>query len=192
MMPPLKFRRLAWLICACCLLAPLSAAAEGLLTDLDGDGHGDTVVADSHSHTLQVWFSASGWTQRIHTRATPQQIIAADLDGDSKPELIWSDSNATIHVLTRKHKRFHPFARGQAIPAHSTPPPRDGADQADPDSIDLSASDAPAACVIDSAAPIDIAMPIVAIPIAKLVVDLRSHISVLSFVPRPPPSVVTL
>ncbi len=184
----LTLRRLGWLVCACCLLFPLSAAAEGLQADLDGDGRRDTVVADARGQVLTVWLSKSGRTQRIHTTAQPRQVIAADLDGDDRPELIWSDQHAQIHVLKRKHRKFRPAPERHARPSSSRRHQQRDGEQAEPDSADVSGISVSPACAIASASSV-VASPLVGAtnPLAAAWHP-RSRGSHYSFVTRPPPS----
>ena len=107
-------RRTFWMLCAAAvLLLPQLAAAQEkpLLVDLDGDGHHDRVIVGSPSQAsnVRVWLSTSQAEQRIRTRSTVLQIVASDLDGDNRPELIARDSKSRIHVWTRKGQKFHSY-----------------------------------------------------------------------------------
>lgn len=184
----LTLRRLGWLVCACCLLFPLSAAAEGLMADLDGDGRRDTVVADARAQVLTVWLSKSGRTQRIHTTAQPKQVIAADLDGDDKPELIWTDQHAQIHVLKRKHRKFRPAPDTHATPSNNRNQPTEG-QQAEPDSADVATiSVSPLPAITSTASFFDPPQLISTRGPRHAEHGVRSPVSHFSFVPRPPPS----
>jgi hypothetical protein len=115
--PALTLRRAFWMVCACVLLlAPVAAAEPSLTIDLDGDGRRDQIMLDGREPSvLHVWLSASGKTQTIRTRVPLLQIVAVDLDGDHRPELIARDSDSQIHVWTRKRKGFHSFRPRHAV-----------------------------------------------------------------------------
>src|SRR3954471_1154904 len=109
--PPM-LNRWFWMMCGCLLLLPhLAAASEPLLaTDFDGDGQRDHVVVDRGDPlSVQVWLSATDTTQIIHTHVPLLQVIAADLDGDHRPELIARDSKSHLHVWTRAGDGFHRY-----------------------------------------------------------------------------------
>ena len=121
-------RRIFWMLCAAAvLLLPQLAAAQEkpLLVDLDGDGAHDRVIvgAPNQASNVSVWLSTSQAEQRIRTRSIVLQIVASDLDGDNRPELIARDSKSRIHVWTRKGQKFHsyrprPSSRGSFEPDH--------------------------------------------------------------------------
>ena len=101
-----------WAVCACVFLLPsLTAADPSLAVDFDGDGQPDTVWLDQRRPSvIRVWLSASGTTQVLRSRRPLQNVTATDLDGDRRPELIASDSQAHLHVWTPREKglrRFH-------------------------------------------------------------------------------------
>ena len=114
----LPLRRFFWMVCACVFLLPRFAAAEPSLAidfDLDGDGRVDQVVLDRDEPLLlHVWLSGSGMTQVIHSRVPILQVVAVDLDGDHRLELIARDSDSQLHVWKRKRKGFRPY-RGHRV-----------------------------------------------------------------------------
>ncbi len=113
-------RRAFWMVCACVLLMPRFAAAEpSLAIDFDGDGRRDRFMLDRGASVLHVWLSASDTTQVIHTRVSLLQVVATDLDGDHRPELIGRDSESRIHVWTRKRKRFHRYRPTDIAPPYT-------------------------------------------------------------------------
>jgi hypothetical protein len=98
------------LVCACVLLSSSFArAAESVLVvDLDGDGVRDRVIVDSREPSLlRVWLSTTGSISTIRTSSPLIVVVATDLDGDHRAELIARDSAAGLHVWTRGKKRFH-------------------------------------------------------------------------------------
>src|SRR5436190_561117 len=118
-------RRAFWMVCAGILLLPRFAAANPALTiDLDGDGRRDQVVLEGREPSIvTVWLSASGSTQAIRTRVPILQIIAVDLDGDRRPELVARGSDSQLHVWTRKRNGFHAYRQRRSLSA--TGPQRD-------------------------------------------------------------------
>jgi hypothetical protein len=108
----LSLARILWLTCVClCLLPRAVAAAEPLLVaDLDGDGLYDRVTISHREPTvLRLWLSASGKTHRIHLGTPVLHVVAMDLDGDHRPELIAHDAKSRLHVWTWKRKAFKPY-----------------------------------------------------------------------------------
>ena len=105
---PLTLRKVFWLACASALVVPCLAAAQSPRpVDFDGDGRRDQFMLDpNEARIVQVWLSASDTTQFIHARRPLLQVIAVDLDGDHKPELVARDARSHIHVWTRKQERF--------------------------------------------------------------------------------------
>jgi hypothetical protein len=104
--------RLAFLMaCACVFFLPRFAAAaeRPIAVDFDGDGQHDRLTVDQgHERSvLRVWLSGSNTTQLIHTRVAVLKVIAVDLDGDHRPELIARDSQSQLRVWTRRGERFH-------------------------------------------------------------------------------------
>ena len=114
MLPPApKLRQAFWVVFACVLLLPAFAAAaeRPRPVDLDGDGRHDRFTVDSHRDpsVLRVWLSASNTTHLIRARVPLVQVIAVDLDGDHRPELVARDSESRIRVWTRKGTRFDSY-----------------------------------------------------------------------------------
>jgi hypothetical protein len=124
--PALKLRQAFWVVFACILLLPTFAAAaeRPLSVDLDGDGRHDHFTVDRHREpsVLRVWLSASNSTHLIRTRAAVVQVVAVDLDGDHRPELVARDSESRIRVWTRKGKRFHSYRPPDAAARTLQPP----------------------------------------------------------------------
>ena len=108
-----------WALCACLLLLPRAAAAAdpSLTVDFDGDGLHDSVRLDQRRPSvLRVWLSASGTMQVLVSRRPLHRVAATDLDGDHRPELIASDSQARIHVWTPGSEGFFRYRPRQSIP----------------------------------------------------------------------------
>jgi hypothetical protein len=124
--PAHQLRRIFWVVFACLLLVPAFAAAaeRPLPVDLDGDGRHDHFTVDRHRDpaVLRVWLSASNSTHLIRTRAALVQVVAVDLDGDHRPELVARDSESRIRVWTRKGKRFHSY-RPRDVASRTLQPP---------------------------------------------------------------------
>jgi len=102
--------RIFMLAGACLLLSsPLARAAEsGLVVDLDGDGVHDRVIVDSREPSLlQVWLSSTDSISTIRNSSPLIGVVATDLDGDHRVELIARDSASGLHVWTRGKKKFH-------------------------------------------------------------------------------------
>jgi hypothetical protein len=109
--PALTLRRAVWIGCACVLLLSGVAAADASpAIDFDGDGRRDRFMLDRREPTVViVWLSASDTTQVIRSRLPLARVVASDLDGDRRAELIARDSASHIVVWTRKRKQFRPF-----------------------------------------------------------------------------------
>ena len=116
---------LRFLLVAGCLLFPFKAAAGPVLSsDFDGDGRRDHVASDpGDPHKLRIWLSGSNSTQIIRIRGNAQEILAVDLDGDRRPELIWRDNSPRIHVWAHSRGKFSPLHAHRGPPARPAPHP---------------------------------------------------------------------
>ena len=89
-------------ISAALLLQPAAALAEAVYADLDRDGKRDVVsVVPGSRATIQVWLSA---TQTLRHLTLPRPILRVgtfDLDGDGRPEIVASDTDAGLHIWRR-------------------------------------------------------------------------------------------
>ena len=186
----LTLRQAVWMVCACVLLLPPVAAAEpSLPIDFDGDGRRDQVMLDHREPSLlHVWLSASDTTQLIRVRVPLLQVVAADLDGDPRPELIARDSESQIHVWTRKGTWFHSYGPRDVVPPALGERSRGGVEDKDrepPGAIE-SAPFAPFALprCASPRTPGPGASPVGAPHTARAC---RSLSAVEPFVPRPPP-----
>jgi hypothetical protein len=183
--------RAFWMVCACLLIVPtLAAAAESALSiDLDGDGRRDGVVLDGRESLVQVWLSASNTTQVIHTAVPVQRVVAADLDGDHRPELIARDSKSQIHVWTAKQKKFRPYHPHDAVPSADKQLHHGWVDDDDSEPADVVTnptvpSPALALCASPRAPARVRSEPFTALPARR---D-RSSAAPSPFAPRPPPT----
>src|SRR5262245_20429007 len=91
-----RLTRVLGAISVCVLLWPgLASASEVLTVDFDGDGRHDLVTLSHRAPSvLRVWLSASHATEILHAPAPFLRVVAADLDGDRRPELIAWDSDS--------------------------------------------------------------------------------------------------
>jgi hypothetical protein len=101
-------RRALRLVCvAVALFAPDVASAElPVAADFDGDGRNDAVTFDrTEPSVLRVWLTRTGTSAVIRSQRPLVGAIAADLDGDHRPELIVRDVFSRLHIWTRDSKQ---------------------------------------------------------------------------------------
>lgn len=104
---------------ACVWLGGTAAQAteSSITADFDGDGQDDRVTVDfGEPSVLHVWLSTTGTTSTVHSAAPVLQIVARDLDGDHRAELIGRDSAAGLHIWTNKRKGFRSFRPHRVVP----------------------------------------------------------------------------
>src|SRR4051794_19492489 len=96
-------RRVLRLACvAVALFVPGVASAELPSADFDGDGRPDTITFDrTDPSVLRVWLTRTGTSAVIRSKRPLVGAIAADLDGDHRPELIVRDIFSHLHIWTR-------------------------------------------------------------------------------------------
>ena len=84
------------------LLAPRAEAGHrGLFADLDADGRRDQVTVDGHEPWIvRIWLSATRSTHIIRSPQPLRGITAVDLNGDRRPELIFSNLSHGLQVWT--------------------------------------------------------------------------------------------
>ena len=98
---PAVFRRVCLCVWAAVLVGalPRVAAADDLRADFDRDGVTDVVTLDPVSTSLlHVWLSTTQTARELRTSRPIYRMVAVDLDGDGRPELVVSDTHATLHV----------------------------------------------------------------------------------------------
>ena len=108
----LAARTVLLLACFCATATSVLAAPvqSPIAVDFDGDGARDFATLDVQDPAvLQVWLSTTGTTSVLRARVPIVHLVATDLDGDHKPELIASSTGPGLQVWTRKHSRFHRF-----------------------------------------------------------------------------------
>lgn len=108
---PPPIRRALWLAFAALLLLTriAGAAYPALSADFDGDGHRDHVIVDhAQPSVVHVWLSSTNATADIHSHAPIVRLVARDLDGDRRSELI-ANADGGVQVWTRKRHGFHAF-----------------------------------------------------------------------------------
>jgi hypothetical protein len=97
-------RRALRLACfAAALVAPGVASAElPVAADFDGDGRNDAVTFDrAEPSVLRVWLTRTGTSAVIRSKGPLVGAVAADLDGDHRPELIVRDVFSHLHIWKR-------------------------------------------------------------------------------------------
>jgi hypothetical protein len=94
---------LSWAaVSAALFFQPATAFADAVYADFDRDGKRDVVsIVPGSKSTLQVWLSA---TQTLRHLRLPRPVLRVgvfDLDGDGRPEIVASDTDAGLHVWRR-------------------------------------------------------------------------------------------
>jgi hypothetical protein len=110
------------LVCLCVLLLVPRAEAghRRLFADLDADGRRDHVTVDAHEPWIvRIWLSATRSTHIIRSAHPLRGITAVDLNGDRRPELIFSSRSHGLQVWTKAPDGF------VAYPHRPRPPTRD-------------------------------------------------------------------
>src|SRR5262245_14127859 len=136
----MTIRRALRLVCfAATLFAPGTASADlPVAADFDGDGRNDAVTFDrTEPSVLRVWLTRTGTSEVIRSNRPLVGAIAADLDGDHRPELIVRDVFSHLHIWKRDIK--------QGFRRHTPPRPPQTTRRPTGRSIDGDQSDAPEA-----------------------------------------------
>lgn len=122
MSAPRLSRWLGLLAFACVLaLSPRAArATQRINADFDGDGQRDQVTVDiSRSPVvLRVWLSTAQHPWVIHSRRPLLRVVAVDLDGDGKPELVATERGTGLRVwkaVGGRLRAVHPRRTGSRL-----------------------------------------------------------------------------
>lgn len=107
------------------LLTRFAAAADPALSaDFDGDGRRDRVTLDrAQPSVLHVWLSSTNAVADIHSHSSIVRVVARDLDGDRRPELI-AGVDGGLQVWTRNHHGFRTFTPRRVVDADLRRPGR--------------------------------------------------------------------
>jgi hypothetical protein len=107
-----------WLAWAClCLTGPVATAAESALKiDLDGDGRADLITFDDRQPSvLHVWLSSTATTQTIRSAIPVVQVVATDLDGDHRPEII-ARGGTGLEIWMHGRRGFRSYRPKRIVP----------------------------------------------------------------------------
>ena len=79
--------------------APVGSASNSVVADFDGDGHLDVACDAQGRLTVCLGNGALGFTSTLYEWSSYAPIIrSADIDGDGKPDLIYSVEGGTLRV----------------------------------------------------------------------------------------------
>ena len=88
-------------LCALLLAPRAEAGHRRLFADLDADGRRDHVTVDTHEPWIvRIWLSATRSTHIIRSPQPLRGITVVDLNGDRRPELIFSNRSHGLQVWT--------------------------------------------------------------------------------------------
>ncbi|HKW03307.1 MAG TPA: VCBS repeat-containing protein, partial [Vicinamibacterales bacterium] len=87
---------LSWAaVSAALFFQPATALADAVYADFDRDGKRDVVsIVPGSKSTLQVWLSATQTLRHLRLSRPVLRVVALDLDGDGRPEIVASDTDA--------------------------------------------------------------------------------------------------
>src|SRR5258705_11943929 len=113
----------ACLACLCVLVAAglASASTPFVIADFDGDGHVDRADLNGGDQSaVRVWLSATGRTSVLRSATPGLEMVARDLDGDRRAELMVSSTSNGLHIWKDRGERvqaLHPkHAHTQGVP----------------------------------------------------------------------------
>ena len=94
---------LTWAVVSAALFfQPAAAFADAVYVDFDRDGHRDVVsIVPGSKSTLQVWLSATQTLRHLRLSRPILRVAVFDLDGDGRPEIVASDTDARLHIWRR-------------------------------------------------------------------------------------------
>jgi hypothetical protein len=130
------------LTCAALLLCATRAFASGrVFGDFDGDGIRDYGSVSAQDPTIvRVWLSSTKRVALIHSREPVLQLAAADMDGDSRSDLV-ARVRSSLRVWVRKDGRFRAYRVRPRILNSRFTRTRNHAGNADPLCAELNATE---------------------------------------------------
>jgi hypothetical protein len=94
---------LAWLIG----IGAASAAPSAIVGDFDGDGRHDRAeLSAAEPSAVRIYLSTTHKTSVVHSKTPILSLVARDLDGDQRDELIVRGASARLQVWTKQRNRF--------------------------------------------------------------------------------------
>jgi hypothetical protein len=93
-----------------------TAAESALKIDLDGDGRADLITFDDgQPSVLHVWLSSTATTQTIRSAILVVQVVATDLDGDHRPEII-ARGGTGLEIWMHGRRGFRSYRPKRIVP----------------------------------------------------------------------------
>jgi hypothetical protein len=125
-----SFRRIGWLwAVGSFLLFPAASYAGQISTDFDGDGIADVVrLRESLSTVIEVWLSSSQKVTEIQTKGRTVHVVASDLNGDGRPEIVVADGKSRVRVWRLGSGELTPVQRRKGAPRKAPLPSGDEVD----------------------------------------------------------------
>ncbi len=179
-------------LCSLLLVPRAEAGHRRLFADLDADGRRDHVTVDKHRPWIvRIWPSSTRSTHIIRTSQPLRGITAVDLNGDRRPELIFSNRSHGLQVWTSAPGGF------VAYPHRPRPPTNDVSgstrhrvdDQSEELPLGIAGASTTLAVSVTSLNPWA-AVPDTRRPRANHPRDRRSTFRVAPLSPRPPPILI--